>query len=355
MTRTTPRRAVGAAGLAALATAAVLAGCSGDDPSASADAQRLGDPALHERGASSSGARARARAPSAGASPTESPSETAAVPTVAEVYRAARTAALSAASGHAEGSQTREGRTLKIDVEGTGERLEPDRLHHHAKAARPRCSPSVTPTGSAATRRSGSSRPATRPPARGWSASTCRSPSPTRPSSGSFTLRSILTEKFALPEFAAFESDSGAGAGDRARRARGLRARRRGRRPPVGGERRQRHPAAGGRAEDGAVRPRLLRLGPRRDVHRRRRPRRSSRTAEPPGSPGVRSGWRPGRVGCGASGARAATSRSSSHASSATARTTSTGAMSARSDRPNDAAVLDRRDDRGAGARRCRC
>ena len=31
---------------------------------------------------------------------------------------AARTAALSAASGHAEGSQTREGRTLEIDVEG---------------------------------------------------------------------------------------------------------------------------------------------------------------------------------------------------------------------------------------------
>ena len=41
------------------------------------------------------------------------------MPTVAEVYRAARTAALSAASGRAKGSQTREGRTLKIDVEGT--------------------------------------------------------------------------------------------------------------------------------------------------------------------------------------------------------------------------------------------
>ena len=57
----------------------------------------------------------RPRAPPA----TTSPSPTPSVPSVAEVFRDARTASLSAESGHVVGTVTRDGATLGIDVEGT--------------------------------------------------------------------------------------------------------------------------------------------------------------------------------------------------------------------------------------------
>lgn len=87
--------------LALLAAAALLfAGCSGDgEPTASA----------------STSATPSAAASSATPSPS-TPSSSA--PTVAEVFRAARTASLSAPSGRVKGTVTRDGTRLGIDVEG---------------------------------------------------------------------------------------------------------------------------------------------------------------------------------------------------------------------------------------------
>ena len=53
-------------------------------------------------------------------STSESPTPTtsSSVPSVGEVYRQARTAALAAPSGHVVGTQTREGRAVTVDVEG---------------------------------------------------------------------------------------------------------------------------------------------------------------------------------------------------------------------------------------------
>ena len=125
----------------------------------------------------------------------------------------------------------------------------------------------------------GSRRPVTRRPRRPWSASTRRSPSPTRPSSGSFTLRTILTDLFALPELAA------AGVGHRRRRRR---TRSTAGRPTCsagkGGPRLWVAADGSGTllravgAEERAGRSQLHRLGPRRDVHRAAAGSRSSRT-----------------------------------------------------------------------------
>lgn len=49
-------------------------------------------------------------------SPTPTP--TSSLPSVGEVYKQARTAALAASSGHVVGTQTREGRAVTVDVEG---------------------------------------------------------------------------------------------------------------------------------------------------------------------------------------------------------------------------------------------
>jgi hypothetical protein len=89
-----------ALGVVAVLTAGwVLTGCSGDgEPDGTASASVSGSGSV---------------TPSQSASPTPS------LPTVGEAYRAARTAALSAESGHVVGTQTREGRTLQIDVEGS--------------------------------------------------------------------------------------------------------------------------------------------------------------------------------------------------------------------------------------------
>jgi hypothetical protein len=142
------------------------------------------------------------------AGPSVAPTETASVPTVGEVYREARTSALSAASGHVKGTQTRDGRRLRIDVEGvangsnqrvlittpeggTAEVVTVDDRYWlggdeafwveqtgDAKAGRAMVGKYVAITASDATEL------------------------------GSFTLRSILTEKFSRPEFAVLESDT---------------------------------------------------------------------------------------------------------------------------------------------------
>lgn len=51
-------------------------------------------------------------------SPTPTPSPSSSLPTVGEVYRQARTAALAAPSGHVVGTQTRDGAPVTVDVEG---------------------------------------------------------------------------------------------------------------------------------------------------------------------------------------------------------------------------------------------
>ena len=198
MTRTPLLRALAGASLASVAVAAVLAGCSGDgDPVPSATPSAT----------ASSSASASPSSPSTSASPSESPSETATGPTVAEVYRTARTAALSAASGHAEGSQTREGRTLEIDVEGVANGSNQTVFITTDKGTAEVLTVGdkywlggdkafwVEQTGDAA---AGAGMVGKYVPITESDATEL----------GSFTLRSILTEKFALPEFAAFESDS---------------------------------------------------------------------------------------------------------------------------------------------------
>ena len=202
MNRPSSRRTVGVVGAAALATALVLAGCGGgDDPVVSAS------PTPSTTSATSATSTATA-APTTSSSPSPSSSEAETAPTVAEVYRAARTSALSAASGHARGTQTRDRRTLTIDVEGVangsnqtvfitsadggtaevltvGDRywLGGDRAFWveqtgDTKAGTAMVGAYVLIAESDATEL------------------------------GSFTLRSILSEKFALPEFAALESDT---------------------------------------------------------------------------------------------------------------------------------------------------
>ncbi len=54
-----------------------------------------------------------------GGQTTSGPTST--LPTVAEVFRTARTSALAAASGHVVGTTTHEGQPLRIDVEGTAD------------------------------------------------------------------------------------------------------------------------------------------------------------------------------------------------------------------------------------------
>lgn len=203
MTPRSTRRSVRVVGAAALAAAVALSGCSGGD-----------DPVVSVAATPSSSASSSSSAPTTGGpssgSPTSSPSATTAeaAPTVGEVFRAARTAALSAASGHARGTQTREGRRLHIDVEGVA-----NGSNQTVFITTPQGGTSevltvgngywlggdeafwVEQTGDAAAGKGmvGKYVPITESDATEL---------------GTFTLRGILTEKFSLPEFAAFESDT---------------------------------------------------------------------------------------------------------------------------------------------------
>jgi hypothetical protein len=130
------------------------------------------------------------------------------VPTVAEVYREARTSALSAASGHARGTQTRDGRRLRIDVEGLA-----NGSNQKVFITMPNGGTAevvtvgdgywlggdeafwVEQTGDA---KAGSAMVGKYVPITESDATEL----------GTFTLRSILTEKFSRPEFAALESDT---------------------------------------------------------------------------------------------------------------------------------------------------
>lgn len=208
MTTKQQHRALGAAVLCA---GLLLAGCGGEEPATftPSPSASSSDPTP------TSSATPSPSTPAPGATtaaPTAIPSETEVPATVGEVYRDVRTAALSAGSGHAVGTQTRDGRTLRIDVEGvangsnqtvfitrsgagTAEVLTVDGRYWlggdeafwveqtgDANAGKGMVGKYVEVTESDATEL------------------------------GSFTLRSILTEKFGLAQYAVLEADGSAAA-----------------------------------------------------------------------------------------------------------------------------------------------
>jgi hypothetical protein len=150
-------------------------------------------------------------APSASSTPaTTSPSPTPSVPSVSEVFRDARTASLSADSGHAVGTVTSDGARLGIDVEGrangsnqtvfittpkggTAEVLTVgdgwwvggDEAHWAEITGDPKAATALVGKYAAVTESDATEL-------------------------GSFTLRTILTDAFAQPELAVLESDTSA-------------------------------------------------------------------------------------------------------------------------------------------------
>jgi hypothetical protein len=149
--------------------------------------------------------------PSADASPsptTTPPTETEAAPTVGEVYRDTRTFALAAGSGHAVGTQTRDKRTLRIDVEGL------------ANGSNQRVA-ITTPQGGTSNVTTEGGRYWLGGDEAFWVEQTgdanagkamvgkyVEISESDATELGSFTLRSILTEKFGLAQFAALEGET---------------------------------------------------------------------------------------------------------------------------------------------------
>jgi hypothetical protein len=200
MSRTHHRSALGA--LAACAALA-LGGCSDDGPPTS-----VTPPPSATQASPTPTVTSPTPTPSA-TSVTPSPSVTPeAGPTVGEVYRDARTAALSAGSGHAVGTQTRDGRTLRIDVEGVANGSNQTVFI-------------TTPSGGTAEVVTVGSRYWLGGDEAFWVEQTGDAKAGAdmvgkyveigesdATELGSFTLRSILTEKFGLPEFAALETNA---------------------------------------------------------------------------------------------------------------------------------------------------
>jgi len=188
--------------LSVAAATLLLAGCSDDgEPTASGSSSVTSSPSTTNPSTTS---------PSTSSPPaTTSPSTTASAPSVAEVFRAARTASLSAESGHAVGTVTHDGARLGIDVEGqanganqtvfittkgggTAEVLTVgdgywvggDEAHWAEITGDPKAAKALV----------GKYAPVTESDATEL---------------GSFTLRTILTDTFAQPDIAVLESDTG--------------------------------------------------------------------------------------------------------------------------------------------------
>ena len=139
--------------------------------------------------------------------PTSTPTET--TTSVADAYRAARTASLSAQSGHAKGTVTREGARLGIDVEGLA-----DGSNQTVFITTPDGGTAEVLTVGDGYWVGGDE---------GYWAETTGDPAnaakmvgkyaPIRESDatelGSFTLRTLLTNTFSMPEFTVLESDTG--------------------------------------------------------------------------------------------------------------------------------------------------
>ncbi len=184
------RRGVCLSGVAWVVAGALLAGCSGGG----------------ERTASGSGGGTGTAATVTGPTVAASPS----APAVADVYRDARTAALSAESGHVVGTVTSGGTRRRIDLEGQA-----NGLNQTVFVTTPKRGVAevvtvgndswvggdeahwadVTGNRKAARALVGKYAPAT--------------PGDTT-ELGTFTLRSILTDAFAQPDLAVLESDTGA-------------------------------------------------------------------------------------------------------------------------------------------------
>jgi hypothetical protein len=190
-------RAMRSLTVAAVAGAVLLAGCSGDagdggsEPTASGPGTGTGTS-------------------STGPSPTAAP--TTSGPSVGDVYRDARTAALSAESGHAVGTLTSDGTKLRIDLEGQANGSNQtvfittpeggvaevltvgndywvggDEAHWADITGNPKAAKALVGKYAAVTKSDATEL-------------------------GSFTLRSILTEAFAQPDLAVLESDTRAAA-----------------------------------------------------------------------------------------------------------------------------------------------
>lgn len=140
--------------------------------------------------------------------PGDSPTQTGSGSTVGDLYRSARTASLSAASGHATGTQTRQERTLRIDVEGAA-----NGSNQTVFITSPDGGTSEVRTvgedhwlgGDEAFWVQQTGDPAAGRAMVGKYVDISESDATEL---GSFTLRGILTEYFSLPEVAAMESDT---------------------------------------------------------------------------------------------------------------------------------------------------
>jgi hypothetical protein len=177
---------VGPVAVALVVAAAVLAGCGND-----------GEPTASGTGTGSD---------ATGSTTASSPS----APTVADVYRDARTSALSAESGHAVGTVTSGGKRLRIDLEGqangsnqtvfitrptggvaevltvgTDSWVGGDEAHWAEVTGNPKTAKDLVGKYAPVTQRD-------------------------ETELGSFTLRSILVDAFAQPGLAVLESDTGA-------------------------------------------------------------------------------------------------------------------------------------------------
>lgn len=207
MTTQQQHRALGAAVLCA---SLLLAGCSGEEPATftPSPSATSADPTP------TSSATPSASTPAPGATttavPTAIPSETEVPATVGEVYRDVRTAALSAGSGHAVGTQTRDGRTLRIDVEGVANGSNQTVLITRSGAGTAEVLTVdgrywlggdeafwVEQTGDANA-------------GKGMVGRYVEVTESDATELGSFTLRSILTEKFGLAQYAVLEADGSA-------------------------------------------------------------------------------------------------------------------------------------------------
>lgn len=179
-----------------------LGGCSGEEEPTSGSPTATG---LTPSPSPTVSLTSAAPEPSASAS-TAAPSETAAAPTVAEVYRETRTFALAAGSGHAVGTQTRDGRTLRIDVEGAS-----NGSNQRVAITSPKGGTSNVTTvdgrywlgGDEAfwVEQTGDANAG-----KDMVGKYVEISESDATELGSFTLRSILTEKFGLAQFAALES-----------------------------------------------------------------------------------------------------------------------------------------------------
>lgn len=164
--------------------AALLAGCSGD-----------GEPTASGSGTGT-------------ASTTAAPSPSA--PTVADVYRDARTAALSAESGHAVGTVTSDGTRVRIDLEGQA-----NGSNQKVLITRPKAGVAEVLTvgtdywagGDEAHWAHVTGNPKAAKALVGKYANVTQSDATEL---GAFTLRSILIDAFAQPDLAVLESDTGA-------------------------------------------------------------------------------------------------------------------------------------------------